>query len=241
MRKSQDKNGQQFFSILKIFAILIFIVGICFWALASLFPEAFHSKYSYLEAAQLIGVLVLVSSGLVFIKQLPFIKIVRNLTAWLFIATLTFLVYSYKNEVFNVYKRLTSELIPGKVWESENQQIFVTKSSDGHFYIFGEANGVILKFLIDTGATNIVLNPEDAKRIGIKMTSLRFIEKYNTAKGVGYGAPYRLNQLALGSFKIQNVKISVNQKNMATSLLGMSFLEYFKSFEIRETKLILKF
>ncbi|RYD19717.1 MAG: TIGR02281 family clan AA aspartic protease, partial [Lysobacteraceae bacterium] len=41
-----------------------------------------------------------------------------------------------------------------------------SRASDGLFYVVGRVNGVKVRFLLDTGATMVVLTPADAARVG---------------------------------------------------------------------------
>ncbi len=94
--------------------------------------------------------------------------------------------------------------------------------------------------MIDTGATDIMLTPQDASRIGIDLERLNYNQQYSTANGTTWGAPYRLDSLSIGSFDFTDVKVSVNQSTSTVSLLGMSFLDRLQSFEIRGSKLYMK-
>src|SRR5437588_3233657 len=46
--------------------------------------------------------------------------------------------------------------------------------SDGHFVVPGTANGAPVRFLVDTGATLVVLTPSDARAAGIGPSALVF-------------------------------------------------------------------
>ena len=216
-------------------------MAFCLWSLSFFFPGTFNSEDSYIEAVQLISILALVSSGFVFFHKVTIGIVIRNIAAWSAISASVLLAYTYRFELYVIYNQVAGELIPSKAVVIKDKIIAITKSSDGHFYAFGKANGVSLKFLVDTGATNIVLSPKDAKRIGVQFESLRFVEKYLTANGISYGAPYRLESMEIGNFVATDIKISINQADMDTSLLGMSLLKYFNSIEIRKQKLILKY
>jgi len=111
---------------------------------------------------------------------------------------------------------------------------------DGHFYLNGKANGKHIRFMIDTGASDITLCPQAASIIGIDLKSLKFTQRYQTANGIGFGAHHWLKSLSIGPFRFSEIKVSINQSEMSESLLGMSFLERLQSFEFRGDKLYLR-
>ena len=45
-------------------------------------------------------------------------------------------------------------------------EVRLERRSDGHFYVHGEVNGQLARFLVDTGASFVALTVEDAKRLG---------------------------------------------------------------------------
>ena len=94
-------------------------------------------------------------------------------------------------------------------------------------------------FLIDTGATDIVLSPSDATRIGIDLSSLNFDRISQTANGLGLGASHTAKSLAIGPVEWTDVPIAINRAEMGTSLLGMSFLRRMAGIEIRGRQMFL--
>ena len=150
------------------------------------------------------------------------------------------LCFTYRSELTGIYYRVIGELVPGQAIILEGNTIILSASRDGHFYANGKANGKKLRFMIDTGASDVVLSPLDASRIGIDVEKLQFTKTYQPANGIGLVAHYRLNSLAIGSLEYAKVAVSVNKSDMVTSLLGMSFLERLQSFEFRGSKLYLR-
>jgi aspartyl protease family protein len=104
----------------------------------------------------------------------------------------------------------------------------------------GQVNGQIVRFLVDTGASETVLSPADAKRIGVETSALRFDQPADTANGVGYGASFIADSLAVGTIRFASVPMLINQAPMSSSLLGMSFLKRLESFKVSGRKLYLK-
>lgn len=118
-------------------------------------------------------------------------------------------------------------------------QIVVPQAPDGHYYLTVEINGAPIPFVVDTGATQVVLTQADARRAGLDPASLRYLGQANTANGVVRTAPVWLDTVELGPFQDSRVRASVNAGEMQGSLLGMSYLNLFDSLEFRSGELIL--
>ena len=132
------------------------------------------------------------------------------------------------------------EEIPRQAITLGPNELIITASEDGLFYVYGEANGKWLKFLIDTGAFGITLSPQAASRIGINLKSLQFTQSFDTANGIGLGAPYWLKSFSIGPLEFAETEVSINKTELSESILGMSFLGRFRSFEFRGNKLFLR-
>ena len=61
--------------------------------------------------------------------------------------------------------------------------ITVPRSQDGHYYLTVDVNNVPVEFLVDTGASDLVLTKEDAERVGIDVDNLAFLGRAQTANG----------------------------------------------------------
>lgn len=118
--------------------------------------------------------------------------------------------------------------------------IEVPRAPDGHFYLTLDVNGVPTRFVVDTGATDIVLTRADAAAAGIDTDLLIFSGRANTANGTVEIAPTRIETLALGDVVETDVRAVVNGGEMDESLLGMSYLNRFSRLEIAEGRLVLE-
>jgi aspartyl protease family protein len=215
------------------------VIGAAIWRLSEMFPGQLSSDWDRARLFQLVGILALVSGGFFFARQRRVGELVRNLAIWTGIALVLLIGFAFRDELQDVGSRLRAELIPGTVTTS-NDEVVIAAAEDGHFYVFGNANGNAVRFLIDTGASGIVLSPSDATRIGIDTENLRFTLPSQTANGVGFGAAVTLNSLAVGPIRLSDVNVEVNQAGMPYSLLGMAFLRSLRSFEFRGDKLYLR-
>lgn len=104
--------------------------------------------------------------------------------------------------------------------------------ASGHFRLTAAANGAPLNFLVDTGATLVFLTPKDARAAGIGQGELNFSQRANTGNGPVKVAPVLLRQIRIDDLTVERVPAAVIE-SIPQSVLGMSFLERLKSFEIR--------
>ncbi len=122
---------------------------------------------------------------------------------------------------------------------AESGQIIVPRNFDGHYYLTLTINDRPIDFVVDTGATQMVLTQDDAARVGLDPNELRYLGSASTANGIVRTANIELNKVALGPFIDLSVPAVVNGGEMEGSLLGMSYLSTFDSIEIRSDELIL--
>jgi aspartyl protease family protein len=122
----------------------------------------------------------------------------------------------------------------------EGARIEVPQHVDGHYYLTLEINGAPIRFVVDTGATELVLSREDARRAGIDPDALIFSGRAFTANGTVETAPVTLAIVALGPAVDAGVRAVVNGSDMEDSLLGMTYLQRFERIEISGGRLVLE-
>jgi clan AA aspartic protease (TIGR02281 family) len=119
-------------------------------------------------------------------------------------------------------------------------EMIIPASAHGHFLVEAVVEGTPLAFVVDTGASDVVLSPADAARLGFRAHELRFTRRYQTANGVVAAAPVTLREVRIGQFSAFDVEASVNGAPLPVSLLGMSFLRQFRGYEVDDGRLILR-
>jgi aspartyl protease family protein len=124
--------------------------------------------------------------------------------------------------------------------QSEDSAIIIPKEIDGHFHLTVTINDRPIEFLVDTGASDIVLTRNDAARVGFDPNRLDYLGMANTANGTVRLATIRLETVRLGEFIDKNIRASVNKAPMEKSLLGMRYLSKFRAIEISNDQMILK-
>lgn len=118
-------------------------------------------------------------------------------------------------------------------------QIELPRDASGHYHAVLRVNDVPIEFVVDTGATGVVLSRQDAARAGIDTENLAYLGSAATANGTVAIAPVTLDSLTLGPIAAQNVRAMVTGGEMEMSLLGMTYLERFSRIEIMGSKLVL--
>lgn len=120
-------------------------------------------------------------------------------------------------------------------------EVELTRTGDGHFRALVEVGASATPFLIDTGATLVVIRWEDAQAMGVDMNALRFEMPMQTANGEARVARVRVPEMRIGSVAVQNVRAAVAPKGtLHGGLLGMSFLGRLKEMTFRGDTVILK-
>lgn len=223
-----------------LWVILVLVAIVALAQLSRLFPGAVSDQDQPYLIRGLV-VLTFLSTGIIFARQIKIGELARNVVIWTGIGAVLVLGYTYRDELRSVGARVRTEFLPSEpVADAQTHTLTLTADSGGNFYAYGAASGTRIRFVIDTGSTDIVLSPADARRLGIDLATLHYVSGFETANGVGSGAPYTLNNLAVGPVQLWNVPVSINRTDMHASLLGMSFLRRLKSFEFAGRRLYLR-
>jgi aspartyl protease family protein len=123
---------------------------------------------------------------------------------------------------------------------ANSRMLTLFRGSNGHFEADASVNGRRMKFLVDTGASVVVLRQSEAARLGFHPTPRDYRAKVATANGNVMAAPTDLNRVEIGSVVVHNVAALVlPDEALAQNLLGMSFLSRVR-FEHRNGRLILE-
>ena len=118
--------------------------------------------------------------------------------------------------------------------------LVIPATTNGHFVLEALVNGVRVRFLVDTGASDVTLTPQDARRLGFNARNLKYNKAYQTANGVVRGAAITLREVTVDQLSLYDVKASVNEAPMQISLLGMSFLGRLRGYEVAAGEMMLR-
>ena len=138
-----------------------------------------------------------------------------------------------------LWPELRNSLVPQQSVVTGTGEVGVPRAYDGHYYRTLDLNGVPTRFVIDTGASEVVLTPQDAGRAGIDVAGLNYNSRAMTANGMVQTASIRLDRVVLGDIEDRQVPAVVNGAPMQESLLGMSYLNRFDRIAIEDGQMVL--
>ena len=97
-----------------------------------------------------------------------------------------------------------------------------------------------MEVLVDTGATLVAINESTARRIGIRLKPSDFKYKVRTANGITEAAAATIKEIRIGRVVVRDIRASVSRdESLSVILLGMSFLNKLKRFEVDSGTLVL--
>ncbi len=218
-----------------VFSMVVFglsaavLVGVMVW-LNSIFDVLSFKT----NPGQILYALVFVGFVSAYIASGRTAAKLKGLLTWAGIFLMAMLVYTYRHDLTAVKNRMLGALIPefGAVATERALQFHV--GADGHFHIRARVNDVPIRFLVDTGASHIVLTPRDAKRLGLNRERLVFDKVYATANGIVRGASIQVDDFRVGDLHLKDVYASVNEAPMNESLLGMTFFSRLQRFTVED-------
>ncbi len=216
--------------------VVAVLVALGLYGLHRLNPGVFDETGTWMRLIGVAMILVLVAPA-AFSGRLS--RNLRNLLIWAAILIAIALGYSQfqtgTDSVVSVrgtfMPQHDSSEIPGEARFRANR--------DGEFVVRALVDGTPVVFLVDTGATDVVLSETDARRLGIDPDALSFTRLYDTANGTVSGAPVRLGEISLGGVRVTAVRATVTDGGLNQSLLGLSFLNRLSGFEVRDGVLTL--
>lgn len=202
------------------------------------FPDAIDSGTAPNLVYGLLLVALVGGSAVVHFRARPGTAL-KQAAVWVAIGLVLVIGYSYRDVFADLQARVGGELLPSQGQAVGEDAVTFRARDDGHFQVEAMVDGERVLFMVDTGASDVVLTPADAARLGLHPESLEYSRVYQTANGTGYGAPVRLGEIAIGPIRVGDVRASVNQAPMDRSLLGMSFLGRLGAYEVRGDQLTL--
>lgn len=180
-----------------------------------------------------LGVLLLFLLGVFGFGRRASLRGLRDVLIWVLIFLMAILAYSFRD-------RLRDSLFPLTTSAISEDAIELRRRPDGHFYADLEVNGAPVRFMVDTGATRIVLSRAAAEQVGLDPGALNYLSRAQTANGEIALAPVRLRRVVFGGLEARDVRANVSSGELGISLLGMDFLDRFSRIEIEGDRMLLR-
>ncbi|MDA8587128.1 TIGR02281 family clan AA aspartic protease [Rhodobacteraceae bacterium] len=173
-----------------------------------------------------LGILLIAVGGWVFAETRHSIgKSIRMLMAW-------GLIFLGLIAGYGLWEDVRRDLAPRQTVLQDGSAVQVPRGPGGHYFLDVNVGGTTVKFIVDTGATDVVLTLDDARAVGIDTDNLPFLGVANTANGPVKTAFSTVNFMSIGPVRYSRVRVAINGGEMRESLLGMSFLSRFEKIEI---------
>ena len=118
-------------------------------------------------------------------------------------------------------------------------EVSLDRSSDKHFYANAQVNGQEIRFLVDTGASEIALTEADARKVGLTVDPDKYELIGHGASGMVRGQFVDLQSIDLGGIQGSGTKAVIVQ-GASVSLLGQPFLENVDEIVIRKGQMLLR-
>ncbi len=109
----------------------------------------------------------------------------------------------------------------------------IRRHVDGLFYVQAEANGHSIRFVVDTGATVVVLNRDDAEKLGIPFDSLESRGSMRTVGGNSDMRWAKIDRLDMAGKRIEKINAAVVAGGLPVSLMGQNALEQLGTVTLR--------
>ena len=182
-----------------ILLIAALVVGVL--ALLWRFPYAMANGGDWASPGYLLALLLMVLAGLAWQRpNLPYMF--RHAAIWVGVVIVIGMGYAYRFELSAVRDRFLEELVPGQGQEGTGGEIRLRVGGGGHFRLEAFVNDLPVQFLVDTGASDVVLAPADVVRVGFDLNQLNYSRCYQTANGIVKGAPVELGRVQIGPIEI---------------------------------------
>ena len=138
-----------------------------------------------------LGLFATILAAGLFASGQRFGEMARQAGIWIAIIVMLVVGYEYRFELQETASRVTSGLLPGQAITSQdvNGDLSVTiNRRSRHFEVVGAVNGDRQQFLVDTGASTIVLTETNARQAGYHPEDLDFRIPVSTANGIAMAA-----------------------------------------------------
>ena len=124
---------------------------------------------------------------------------------------------------------------------ASGRSITLNADRQGHFRAEARIRGRRIEFLVDTGASLVILRETDAMRAGILTMPGDYTASVATANGKIKAAPTQLDRIEVDGITVHDVPALVLPDHaLDVNLLGMSFLSKLRRYEVSKGRMVLE-
>src|SRR5262245_7761787 len=115
---------------------------------------------------------------------------------------------------------------------NSGRSLMVESDRQGHFQVEARVEGRFMDFVVDTGASLVVLRESSAAMAGIRPQPRDYTAVARTANGKIKAAPAKIDRIEIGDISVYDVPAMVlPDEALAKNLLGVSFLSRLRRYE----------
>jgi aspartyl protease family protein len=149
---------------LAMLVVLLAVGGVIAWFASDSAPSLDDGDTWVRVAFYAVWLVVLVPSVLL-VRRYSGWALLRDAAAWVGVAAVIAVGYSFRDELKMVYQRVAGELMPNRGMQVGNHAVAFRAAQNGHFHLEAVVDGVKLHFMVDSGASDVVLSERDARRL----------------------------------------------------------------------------
>lgn len=192
------------------------------------------------HALYLVGVLLVVSLLAVPWGRIGVGRLAGYAAAWAAIFAAGWMVVGGRDDARRYFERAqATDTQVEAISDAKGGEVRVVAALDGHFWVRATVNGEPVRFLVDTGASDVVLSAATARRVGIDTRTLRFDRMGISASGHVRAADARVRRMVVGPIVRTDMPISILDGNAEINLMGMRFLRTLTGWRVERDTLIL--
>lgn len=194
----------------------------------------------WMHVVYLVALLAFIASGLVFTRA-NLRQHIGALATWAAIICVLVLAFAFREEAGYLWQRFASALLPGQVTDT-GSELSIERARNGMFSVDTKVNGTPVRFLFDTGASDVLLSDGDARKLGFTLSPDEFRIPVQTANGQTMAARVILQEIVIGNLRRTGIAALIAQPGATdTSLLGHGLLDTIRSYEVRGDRLIIRY
>ena len=123
---------------------------------------------------------------------------------------------------------------------SSGRSLMLESDHQGHFQVEARVEGRFVDFIVDTGASLVVLRETTAAQVGIRLQPRDYTATLVTANGKIMAARATIERIEVGGITVYDVPVVLPDEALAKNLLGVSFLSRLKRYDYAKGRMVLE-